>query len=839
LGQTHDSAGLDSTADAVDDASLRLDTDWRCSHMGVGAAGFLGCGSDELVGSVIWSAFPAGVGDSLRYSASIAMESQRPTTLQTRWNARYPWVESTIRPDTHGVRISFADVTARHRVERMNEGHREVLTGIAAQHPLKDNLTLIALLHEELNPGALCSILLLAPDARTIAHGAAPNLPDSYNAAINGAAIGNKAGSCGTALWRRERIVVADIATDPLWTDYKDLALGHGLLACWSTPVFGSNGQCLGTFAVYYREIREPSAYELDCIDQMLTITTIAIESAQLVERVRQRDGFFDLSLEIYCVFDTKSHRILQANPAFTQLTGFSEAELASRPYSAFVHAEDLEAAAQAVARLHDEGDRVSQVTYRFQCKDGNYRWLCWESVVGPEGKAFAVGRDVTDRLRAEADLAHAASHDAVTGLPHRVVFEKVLVALLGKSTLPVWVLLIGLDRFQVVNEFMGHFIGDDVLRRVASRLREALAGKGHVARFAGDEFAVATACPDRESVLALAERLRAAVALPIDSNDYRLSLSASVGISHSPEHGVEAQDLLSRAQAAMNRAKRQGKDCVCEFSVEEMEDTESRLILGRALRGAVEHGEMELHYQPQRDATGRTLTGFEALLRWISPELGRGGPARHKNNPHIGWWVIDEACRQARAWLDQGHRDFEIAVNVSAQELQRPGLTEQIRTTLRQHDLPASVLSIELTESSLMENVERVRKTLAELQSLGTKLSLDDFGTGYSSLAYLKQFPVDKLKIDQRFVRSLPGNEDDAAIAQTIVVMGHQLRMKVAAEGVETEEQAEFLRNIGCDELQGFHLGRPVAPAAAAGFFPPIAEALDECETASAKGQS
>ncbi|HMM68225.1 MAG TPA: bifunctional diguanylate cyclase/phosphodiesterase [Dokdonella sp.] len=419
-----------------------------------------------------------------------------------------------------------------------------------------------------------------------------------------------------------------------------------------------------------------------------------------------------------------------------------------------------------------------------------------------------------------------------MTGLPHRVVFERALSALLAESAEAVWVLLIGLDRFQVVNEFMGHFIGDDVLRRVASRLREALAGKGHVARFAGDEFAIAIASPDRESVLALAEALRTAVALPIDSNDYRLSLSASVGISHSPEHGMEAQDLLSRAQAAMNRAKRQGKDCAREFSVEEMEDTESRLVLGRALRSAVEHGEMELHYQPQHDATGGVLTGFEALLRWISPELGRVDPARFipiaetlGMMPEIGRWVIDEACRQARAWLDQGHRDFEIAVNVSAQELQRPGLTEQIRNTLRQHDLPASVLSIELTESSLMENVDRVRKALAELKSLGTKLSLDDFGTGYSSLAYLKQFPVDKLKIDQRFVRSLPGNEDDAAIAQTIVVMGHQLRMKVAAEGVETEEQAVFLRSIGCDELQGFHLGRPVAPAAAVKLFPPIEE--------------
>jgi EAL domain-containing protein (putative c-di-GMP-specific phosphodiesterase class I) len=266
----------------------------------------------------------------------------------------------------------------------------------------------------------------------------------------------------------------------------------------------------------------------------------------------------------------------------------------------------------------------------------------------------------------------------------------------------------------------------------------------------------------------------------------------------------------------------------VSAFLTEQMRDIEDRMVLGGALRGAARAGELQLHYQPQFAASPHRLTGFEALLRWTNPTLGVVSPGRFIPvaeslglMPEIGVWVLREACRQARAWLDAGRSGFNIAVNVSAQQMQRPGLVQAVADAIAEHALPAHVLDIELTESSLMENVSRVQGTLAELKALGVMLSLDDFGTGYSSLAYLKHFPLDKLKIDQSFVRGLPGNADDAAIARTIVSIGHQLRMIVSAEGVETQEQADFLREIGCDELQGYFLGRPVPTATAEGFFP------------------
>jgi diguanylate cyclase (GGDEF)-like protein len=388
-------------------------------------------------------------------------------------------------------------------------------------------------------------------------------------------------------------------------------------------------------------------------------------------------------------------------------------------------------------------------------------------------------------------------------------------------------VAVIGLDRFQVVNESMGHLIGDDVLRRVAGRLRAALDTQWLLARVAGDKFAVALDGVNREAALALVERLRAVVARPIEGQDYRLLLTASAGVSHSPVHGDTPAALLRGAEAALHHAKRNGRDRIGEFSVAQQRALDERVQLGSRLPIALRQGEFELYYQPQYRATDHSLTGFEALLRWNSGALGKVSPARFIPvaealglMPEIGNWVFERAARQLREWLDRGHRGFTLAVNVSAQQVLHPHLVEQVAEALQRHAVPAAMLDIEMTESALMENVGRVRRTLAGLKALGVQLSLDDFGTGYSSLAYLKQFPIDKLKIDQSFVRDLPDDADSGAIVQTIVELGHQLGMLVSAEGVETPIQAIFLASLGCDELQGYGLGLPQPVAEAERFF-------------------
>jgi EAL domain-containing protein (putative c-di-GMP-specific phosphodiesterase class I) len=297
----------------------------------------------------------------------------------------------------------------------------------------------------------------------------------------------------------------------------------------------------------------------------------------------------------------------------------------------------------------------------------------------------------------------------------------------------------------------------------------------------------------------------------------YELCLTASIGISGYPDNGHSPGELLRRAEAAMVQAKREGRDGVCLYSESGMREFEDRLALGVHLRGAIERDELALHYQPQIDARSGCLVGFEALVRWSHSPLGPVPPGRFIPiaealglMPEVGLRVLQHACRQLAHWRSGGHDRLVLAVNISAQQLLRPDFAEQLCEVLQHSGVDPAQLQIEVTESSLMENVQRVRRTLDQLRELGVSLALDDFGTGYSSLAYLKRFAFDKLKIDKSFVADIGADSNDAAIARTIVAIGHQLGMRVAAEGVETPAQMQLLRALGCDELQGYLLGRP-----------------------------
>lgn len=525
---------------------------------------------------------------------------------------------------------------------------------------------------------------------------------------------------------------------------------------------------------------------------------------------------------------------ILFANAAFERITGYPLQEILGRNCRFLQGGDTPQDELDLVREALATGTDCSVILRNYR-KDGALFWnhLSLSPVCDEEGGVahfLGVINDLTEHRQVEAELAYAASHDALTGLPRYPVLESMLATMLSEPGAQAAVFFIDIDRFHAINESMGHVFGDDVLHTIAGRLRQAVGQEGHIARFAGDEFVVVRPGADRGGVAAFADRLRGAVAQPIEGDGYRLTLTASIGISRAPEHGHSAMDLLRRAEAAMSRAKRQGRDALCEFTTEQMQEMEDRLLLGACLREAPRRGELALHYQALIEAGGRRVIGFEALLRWFSPQLGAVSPARFIPlaealglMAEIGHWVIDEACRQLREWDDAGHSDFIVAVNFSAQELQRLDIVDLVRDAVQRHGITASRLEIEITESSLMEHVERVVSAMHELKQLGVTLSLDDFGTGYSSLAYLKQFSLDKIKIDRTFVRDLPHDQDDAAIARTIVVIGHQLRLKVVAEGVETLEQETFLRAMGCDQLQGYLFSPPVSAAQAIQLLPGI----------------
>jgi diguanylate cyclase len=432
--------------------------------------------------------------------------------------------------------------------------------------------------------------------------------------------------------------------------------------------------------------------------------------------------------------------------------------------------------------------------------------------------------RDLTEQRRLSDEVAHHARRDIVSGLDRYEVLEPRLMRMLAEEDTFTTVMFIDLDRFHGINESIGYDSANEVLRLVGERLG-ALAGKHiDVCHFASDEFMVVLYGTDGPSGHQVGEILRNLISLPFEAANFRVLLTATIGMSCAPAHGSVATDLLRRAQVAAERGKALGRDCVSEFRVAEMQDIEDRIEMGGMLRAAAGAGELELHYQPQFSAAAKArLTGFEALLRWHSPTLGEVTPARFIPiaealglMPEIGNWVVREACRQAHAWLNAGHSDFTIAVNASPQQLRRPGLARAVGDALAEFRLPGAMLEIELTESSVMENLDRVQEELAAIKALGTSLALDDFGTGFSSLAYLKLLKLDKLKIDQSFVRGLPSDVLDASISRAMVMLARDLGLRVSAEGVETAGQAEFLRALGCDDLQGYFLGKP-APASAA----------------------
>ena len=410
---------------------------------------------------------------------------------------------------------------------------------------------------------------------------------------------------------------------------------------------------------------------------------------------------------------------------------------------------------------------------------------------------------------------------DPLTGLPSRLVLHDQLQLALERARrqgTAVAVLFIDVDRFKVINDSLGHATGDRVLRVVSERLRSSARGSDVAVRFGGDEFVVVCENLDGpDAALAIAERLGALLRMPVPIDGRAHVLTVSVGVSVTSDPDRSPEDLVRDADTAMYRAKERGKDRCELFGAEMLADVTQRLEVEAGLRGALERGELRLHYQPEVDLESGCVHAVEALLRWQHPERGLLAPGEFIAVAEdtglivpIGAWVVREACRQAVAW---GGPPVEMRVNLSARQLRDPGLTDVVRGALDQTGHPGRGLCLELTESMLMQDLGRCSAVLAELRALGVKLALDDFGTGYSSLAYLRDLSVDRLKIDRSFMPELAERPAEQTIVASIVGMARGLGLPVTAEGIETAEQLERVRALGCDAAQGFLLARPAAP--------------------------
>ncbi len=680
-------------------------------------------------------------------------------------------------------------------------------------------------LEEELLPNAVASVMLLDEATQTLNVYAAPSIPPSAIARLNGLRPGPGAGSCGNVVFRREPVFVCDTLADARWDDLRQFALDFDLMACWSVPIRGVGGAILGTFALSSFERRTPDPFHRALLDIGAAVIGIVLSRSREGDRLRLLGQVFDSSRDGIMITDETMH-IVSVNPALARTTGYGEAQLLGQT-PAFLWS----------ARQPD----VSRAIWEGLVRDGHWQHEVWNrrangeeypallsvsAVRDGEGRVtHHVGflLDISERKAAEEKIAFLAYHDPLTRLPNRLLARERLelaIALAGRSGRKVALLFFDLDDFKMINDSLGHVTGDGLLKAVAERLLRCIREGDTLSRVGGDEFLLvlgdATSVDD---VSTAAQKIVAELTAPFDVEGNELTTSVSLGMAVYPDDGPDFDTLLKKADTAMYSAKEAGRNTYRFYTRQMNVDAVEHLRLRTGLRQALEQGQFVLYFQPQVELVTGRMVGAEALIRWEHPELGLLAPARFIGIAEqsglivpIGEWVLREACRQAAAWHAQsGRADLVCAVNLSARQFRRNDLERSVAGALADSGLEPACLDLELTESILIQDTEHVLATVKRLKALGVRLSIDDFGTGYSSLSYLKRFAADKLKIDRSFVRGMAEDPNDAAIVRAIIQMARSLGLQTIAEGVENDRVRELLLVQQCDQAQGFHFARPL----------------------------
>jgi len=672
-------------------------------------------GSEDLIGKTDLDLHPPEVAQQYFADEQNIIQSGQPMIDKEEYvidpSGDKKWILSTKVPlrnsanEILGLVGISRDITERRKADLLRDGQAKILEMIALSEPLKDVLEHLMRLIESQLKGIFGSVLLLEDDGTRLRHGAAPSIADAYIKAIDGVRVGPKAGSCGTAAYRREAVNVSDIRRDPLWEDYRELGSAHGFRSCWSTPIVSYRDVVLGTFAMYSKDVREPTEAEAHLVDITTRIAGIAIE-----------------------------------------------------------------------------------------------------------------------RKLAEDRIHFMANHDALTGLPNRTLLKDRLsqaILYAQRYGRGVSVVFIDLDNFKFVNDSLGHNAGDELLKIIAGRMVDGVRAADTVVRLGGDEFVILLLDqPSADIVCGTVEKLTTVIAEAVQVKGHDFKVTASIGVATYPNDGTDADNLLANADAAMYRAKETGRDNFQFYTQSLNKEANEKFQLQTDLRRAIGRSEFILLYQPQVELRTGRVFAVEALIRWNHPTMGVIPPIKFIPLAEacglivpIGDWVLHEACRQNKAWQDAGLPSVNVSVNISARQFREKDLVSRVVRALQISGLDGQFLELELTESLIMQDVEAAVATMKELQGLGVQLSIDDFGTGYSSLSSLKTFPVARLKIDKSFINDLGTNENDNAVASAVISLGQKLKLKVIAEGVETDEQVAFLRDNNCDEMQGYHFSRPLAP--------------------------
>lgn len=619
------------------------------------------------------------------------------------------------------------------------------------------------------------------------------------------------------------------------------LAARFGTVVCVIAVPIGATGYFF--WRLYLRNVGASRAQAEQARRHVSELTHYIAEQDRIGKALEQSEAQFRSAFDhapIGMALVSPTGRFIRVNSALGKIVGRREDELLGMNFQALTHPDDLAQTAVSLQHMLEKGDiETRQFETRYAHREGQTVWVLMSASVvrdinsSPAHYIFQV-QNITDRKRAEERLVHDAFHDALTGLPNRALFmDRLSIAFKRRkrnSGSQFAVLFLDVDCFKVINDSLGHLIGDQMLIDVSGRLTSILRSNDSAARLGGDEFVMLIDdLGDVGEATKIAERLRQELSEPLHLGEQEVRPSVSIGIAMSSEQYQSPEEMLRDADTAMYEAKKCGRGNYQIFEPAMHERALRVLRLETDLRRAVECEEFSLFYQPIVDLQSHGIVGFEALVRWNHAARGLVSPAEFIPAAEetglivpLGLWVLKTACRQLVAWQRAGDcsADFWVSVNLSPRQFVQPDLIEQIIATLRETGLDPGSLKLEITESAVMENIDAALDLLKRLKSLRLSLSIDDFGTGHSSLSYLQRFPISALKIDRSFVSRMTESSESAEIVRTIIVLAQNLKMEVVAEGVETAEQLAQLQNLMCQSGQGYYFSRPVDAAAAGQLF-------------------
>lgn len=732
------------------------------------------------------------------------------------------------------------------RIIAFLQGQARILEHVLSKKTLQQTLSAISEEFEKYLNMGYCSICLLDQDTNTLNLTAAPNIPQDYQKIVEKVQVTPNSGSCGTAAYRKELVIVSDIQNSPLWDHYKDIAKQYNFAACWSKPIMSSdNHRVLGTFAIYYSTIRKPEPHIIEIMEAFSYVAGIAIENYLKDRQLENSQEQYRLITENMSDFISIVHstgEIEYASPSHKKTFGFIPSSL--EEFTQLIHQEDLPIVQHAFEQI-SEG--FENTRCQFRIKKSNRNWIYLEMNLKPfkteniySGKLLCVCRQITEQKKYENRLKQMAFYDALTGLPNRSFFieqlkEEILLARENSESFAI--LYLDCDDFKQINDALGHDAGDSFLREFVKRTQESILVERTFARMGGDEFTILISNIESEAQVAkIAKQILSALEQPWHIDHQEFILSVSMGISIFPRDGSTANSLITHADYSMYFAKKHGKNQFQFYNPKLHRRNYNQTKLKKDLYLAIERNELYIHYQPIVNMDTGTIEGTEALIRWNHPQYGVVPPSEFISLAEetgliiqIGEWVLTKACHQLKKWHESGYNTLKMSVNLSPIQIEQYHFAENILKFLHDLELQPEFLSLEITESIFIKETTNTKDTLDLLKSNRIGISFDDFGTGYSSLSYLKDFPVNIIKIDRAFVRDLALSKHDAAIVDTILKICTTLHLGTIAEGVETADHALKLKELGCTLLQGYYFSKPCSPEELEERFPVILQKLSD----------